>query len=461
MTADFKSLCIKYSGRLPRYTSYPTAVEFKPLEDKNQIPAFLDEATGKFNNLSLYLHLPFCPSLCYFCACNKIITQEEDRRAHYLKFLEKELQLLSSKLKPHNIFTQLHLGGGSPSYHSEEELEQIQGMVSKYLPFSPKAEKSAEVDPRNCNISKARVLRELGFKRVSLGVQDFDKGVQDLINRQQSLELTSKLYNGLRELGFTGINFDLIYGLPSQTVESFERTVDQVIALRPDRLALYGYAHVTWKVKVQNVFNKHPLPEPEVRIAMFDMAVRKFEAAGYVYIGLDHFALPEDELSKALASGTLRRNFMGYTTIIGDALISAGISAISDTSRNMYQNVLKNEEYEQLLNEGKFPVERYLQRSDEDIIRAYCIERLMCDRVLNEQQVLSKFPQQEQNIAAIFTEAFRKLPLYAEDGFVELRERTVKITALGSFFMRNIASSFDAYLAANSSSGEKRFSQSI
>jgi oxygen-independent coproporphyrinogen-3 oxidase len=460
MTTDFKSLCLKYSGRLPRYTSYPTAVEFRPLEIKERAGDFLSEATQKYKTLSLYLHLPFCPSLCYFCACNKIITQEEDRRERYLIYLEKELQLLAGSIKSHNVFTQLHLGGGSPSYHSEDELSRIMGMINKYLPFSNKAERSAEVDPRNCTVSKAAVLKDLGFNRVSLGVQDFDKSVQDLINRQQSFELTAELYSGLRHLGYRGINFDLIYGLPSQTVESFARTVEQVIALKPDRLALYGYAHVTWKVKVQNVFNKHPLPEPEVRIAMFDMAVRKLQDAGYVYIGLDHFALPEDTLTKALLGGTLRRNFMGYTTIIGDALISAGISSITDTGKYMYQNVLKNEEYESLLEQGRFPVERYLERSSEDIIRAYCIERLMCDRILSEAKVRELFPEEAALVQKIFAEAWPKLTPYLEDSFIELSSESVRITPLGSFFMRNIASSFDAYFSALKT-GEKKFSQSI
>ena len=458
MKSDLLQLCHKYQGRLPRYTSYPTALEFKPLDNNKIIIDRLKKITDD-EGISLYIHLPYCPELCYFCACNKEITKDQSKNSTYLEFLETEIKLLKKILSNNVPVNQIHLGGGSPSYLTEIELEKLEEMLVRNFNISPNCQRSIEVDPRSFSKMKAKALKDLNYQRVSLGVQDFDEKVQVLINRVQPYELTKQTLEYVKEYKFEGINFDLIYGLPSQTIESFKDTILKVIDLKPDRIALYGYAHVNWKVKVQAVFNKYPLPTPSKRIELFEMAVNLLIQAGYIYIGMDHFALPDDELTKALNTRALRRNFMGYTTIYGKYLIGLGASSISDLGDYIYQNEVKVEEYQKIVANEILPIKKFITRSEDDKIRSFIIERLMCDRYLSLTMLESEFPK-NLTILEIFNSGLEKLKCFLDDDFVILTDQDITITKLGSFFMRNIVSVFDTYIE-NVDTTKPSFSQSV
>lgn len=457
MHNDLSDLCNKYSGRLPRYTSYPTAVEFKDVDNTTDVKKHLSEIEES-STISLYVHLPYCPSLCYFCACNKEITDKQDKNRAYLEYLKKEIKLLKSHIPNSCIIKQIHLGGGSPSYLNEEDLKLLEDILCSNFNIDKNCARSIEVDPRSFSDQKAKVLSELNYQRVSLGVQDFDPKVQKLINRIQPYELTKKTHDYVKKYDYKGVNFDLIYGLPSQSRDSFEDTINKVIDLKPDRIALYGYAHVNWKVKVQTVFNKYPLPTPEQRIEMFSMAVNRLQEAGYVYIGLDHFALPSDELTKALNNKTMRRNFMGYTTVYGQYSIGLGASSISDLSETMYQNLTSVDDYMKCVDSGELPVLRSLNRSEDDEIRCFIIERLMCDRYLDVSILKEEFKNNDY-AKNVFISGLKDLEQFIDDDFLKLTNDSVSITELGSFFLRNIVSVYDSYL--KDTGLEKQFSQSV
>lgn len=460
MINQIKSLSEKYSGRLPRYTSYPTAVELRPNTDSAIVREALQNLDGSGSSLSLYVHLPYCKSLCYFCACNKVITQDETLRYKYLKDLEKEI-CLYSELHAHPVsVAQIHLGGGSPSYLSVEELETLNLLLSEGFECSPEVCKSIEIDPRTFSDEKARVLVNQGYTRFSLGVQDFDPSVQEIVNRIQPFELTKEVTNSLRDLGIGEINFDLIYGLPGQTKEGFAETLRKVCELRPERIALYGFANVAWKVKVQNVFKRASVPDSKLRLDLFLYALSVFEDHGYEYIGLDHFALPEDELTIAQKGGSLRRNFMGYTTISGAGVLGLGVSAISDISGTMFQNHIELEKYQQELRESKLPIAKSLVRTGEDLIRSYIIERLMCDCSLSLEELRRNFPSAPR-AEMVFTDSIGLLKPFEQDGLLDLDCDKIQITPLGRFFMRNIVSVFDAYLRAHQVSEKPVFSQAV
>lgn len=445
MENTLKELSSKYSGNLPRYTSYPTALEFQPITDPNLIFEKYQNIFDQYETFSYYLHLPFCPSLCYFCACNKIVTQDPEIKLEYLHLIQQELSLLKQAFQRKTNFKQVHLGGGSPSYLTCSEFDKLNNLLTNLLPGYVEAEKSIEIDPRTTTLEKLKIYLQAGFHRISLGVQDFDPKVQALINREQPFDLTRKIYDSARNLGARGINLDLIYGLPSQTLDSQQATLAKVLELRPDRIALYGYAHVNWKVKVQNVFNKHPLPSPELRIAMFAEAVKTLEAAGYIYIGLDHFALPTDDLVVALSNGKLRRNFMGYTTVNGEIQIANGVSGISDLNLSLLQNEVSLDEYHKKIKAGILPTAKIIERSAEDSLRAWAIEQIMCQRILKRQEFKEFNKALSQLADEIFSQALHKLDSLAKDQLVELDSDLIKVTPLGSFFLRNIAVFFDNY----------------
>lgn len=461
MIDGYLDLLQKYNVSLPRYTSYPTALELKPFEDYSQMMeryrlSILE--AGDVPRISLYLHLPFCPKLCYFCACNKIISQDPKVKGDYLILLEKELGLLKGILPRYSKIMQIHLGGGSPSYLNCDEFIQLRNALSIFT-FDEKCQKSIEIDPRTFSQEKLNTLYDSGYRRFSLGIQDFEPAVQALINRIQPYELVNNLVNLIRGKNKTTINFDLIYGLPGQTLTSFKRTINKVINLLPERIALYGYAQVGWKAKAQNTLKKYVTPSVEDRLKLFITAQERLEDSGYVYIGLDHFALPNDELVQAQKENRLRRNFMGYTTVDGDILLASGCSAISDLGGYLFQNTLDLDNYEKLIHSNKLPIIKFLKRSNEDKLRAFIIESLMCNRSISLSQIRSNCQWLEIS-EDVFNRGLNCLKIYESDGLVERNATEINITKLGTYFTRNIASVFDTYLH-NTLNQQKSFSNAI
>lgn len=458
--AKLSELSSRYSGSLPRYTSYPTAVELKETAEDSLVRELLACCGHSGKAFSLYVHLPHCPSLCYFCACNKIITLKPEQRLRYLGYLRRECELIRQAAGCRLPLAEVHLGGGSPSFLSKEEAKMLLQFLQEHFSISADCELSLEVDPRTFNESKAEVYFTHGFRRASIGVQDFDPRVQWVVNRKQSFALTERIVQHLRAIGFKSINVDLIYGLPEQTPDSFDATLQLVGALRPERIALYGYAHVSWKSKVQNAFKRYRLPNSNERLQLFKRGVEVFTALGYRYLGLDHFALPGDDLCRALQSGSLRRNFMGYTTIGGEGVLAAGCSSISDVYGTMYQNYSAMREYERALDAGRLPLWRALKRSEHDLIRAYIIERIMCDTQVSLESVAKNFSCAEL-IDHVWQEALPELRRFAADGLVLIEAGTLTITQLGRYFLRHIASSFDVYLPQHLRGTHAKFSQAV
>lgn len=431
----------RYDRPGPRYTSYPTA------------PVFTDEFGGedfrralaqcRDREISLYIHVPFCERLCSYCACNKRITQDHSVAAPYLDALEKEVDLVAESLGGPRQSVQLAVGGGTPTFFSPEELDRMCGIVDSRFPPVRDAERSIEVDPRVTTREQLAVLAERGFNRISMGVQDFSERVQRAVNRIQSREQTEKLAREARELGFGSVNFDLIYGLPFQTVESFSETVDRVIETRPERIALYSYAHVTWISKAQRGFEKKDLPGPERKLAVFLAAVERFEKAGYRFLGLDHFALPEDELSLAAETGDLRRNFMGYTTRAGVDAIAFGASGISETADAYAQSVREPGEWQERLSSGDLATLRGWWLSDDDKRRKWLIQHLMCQGEVDPAAYRARFGEE---LTDRIPDIEARLHPFVEDDLLVAENGGYVVTPLGRLFLRVLAMEFDAYL---------------
>jgi len=460
-----RSLVGKYAGAGPRYTSYPTAVEFTPEFGPVEWEEHVRQDSALWSSdlnatASLYFHIPFCRELCYFCACNKVVTHDHSVTEPYLKALERELQLyrraLGEKMLP---VEQLHRGGGSPNYLSAEQIRRLVRSIAVAFPqIDREGDISIELDPRTTTPEQVVALRESGFNRVSLGVQDFDSRVQEAVHRIQPFEMTRDLVERCRAHGFGGVNIDLIYGLSFQTVESFSRTIDRVLEIRPDRVALYGYAHVTWLQKVQKTLERGDLPAPEERIRIFFTALEKFVAAGYEYIGLDHFALPHDELSTALANGKLNRNFMGYTTHRGARLYGFGASAISSLPQAYAQSVKDVREYQDCVGRGVFPTERGVRKSADDTIRGDVIEAILCKGQLSYEEFECQAKSRFEHYFADQSESLEDLEL---DGLIVRNPDGLQLTPLGRIFARNVAMLFDAYLRKHRQSEKRVFSQTV
>ncbi|CAM5781860.1 oxygen-independent coproporphyrinogen III oxidase [Rhizobacter fulvus] len=436
----------------PRYTSYPTADRFiEAFGPADYERALNSRMQGAVRNagvapLSLYVHIPFCESLCYYCACNKIITKHHERAAPYLKALEAEIGLHAVELGLHQPVSQLHLGGGSPTFLSDQELSGLMAMLRRTFAISASAEISIEVDPRTADPQRLRHLAALGFNRLSLGVQDFDPAVQAAVHRVQSFDSVRRLLESARALNFRSTNVDLIYGLPRQTPASFARTIDQVCALRPDRIALYAYAHLPQRFKAQRRIDIAALPPAPDKIAMLAQAIEGFGAAGYVYIGMDHFALPDDPLAVARRQGRLHRNFQGYSTQPDCDLIGLGVSAIGKIGATYSQNAKTLEEYQDALAQHTFPVVRGLALSRDDLLRRAVIMALMCQgRVEFESISLSHLVDFRRTFAA---ELAALQPLQAE-GLVTIDADAIDVTPLGWYFVRSIAMVFDRHLQAD------------
>lgn len=459
--SKIKELIYKYSVATPRYTSYPTAIEFNSkVGNEAVIKTIHSEVNTKISPpLSLYLHVPFCRSLCYFCACNKVVTKDYKVVRPFIDALKGEINTYQELLRSDSVVEQFHWGGGSPNFLEPDESEEIFNLFkSSFSKFAPQADVSIEIDPRTVNLDKLTAYRKVGFNRVSLGVQDFNPAVQEVINRIQSFEDTRNTCEAVRALGFNSINLDLIYGLPNQTIETFRDTLKKVISIRPDRIALYGYAHVTWRTKVQNSFNKYSLPTPEERIYLFLLALSELMAEGYIYIGMDHFALPEDELTLAKENGTIKRNFMGYSTHQGNSLIGFGPSSVSTYQNLLAQNESDPSRYKDRISSEGLAISKGVERSAEDRIRAYVIEELLCYGKLNYNKF---FDVWSLDFCNYFKEIFYYLKLLEVDTLIEISTNHIEITEMGRLFMRNIVSVFDSYLPKHLSLERQVFSQSI
>ncbi len=458
---DEQSLAVlkRYAGRGPRYTSYPPATAWRDDANQHLLLDALAELRSRPPGVatSVYVHLPFCPSQCWFCACNVLITPRTDLQDPYLDAVEKELSLLQPHLPTGHPVVQLHWGGGSPSFLTPLQMRRLMGLLRRTFNFDPAAEVALEVDPRVTSDEHLATLRELGFNRLSMGVQDVDDEVQEAIHRHQSLELTSNFVDRCRAHGFTSLNVDLIYGLPAQTEKSFEHTLQSVMDIGPDRVALYSYAHVPWLKPSQRRIDESRIPGPELRFSLFRMALDRFGEAGYLDIGLDHFARPDDELAKARLDGTLHRNFMGYTTRAGAELIGVGLSSIGQVAGRFLQNEKKLKSYYQMIEEGVLPVTRGYHMNADDLIRQELIQNLMCQGSIDKRALETKFGI---DFDSYFAESLRTLAPYAADGLVELSPDAVTPSALGRVLVRVLAMAFDAHLPKPGEGGP-RFSATV
>ncbi len=444
----------------PRYTSYPTAdrfVEAFSQQDLHQALDLRNQGLGQKNRpLSIYVHIPFCESLCYYCACNKIITKHHEKAEPYLRYLAKEVELYTSSIGIGQSVSQLHLGGGTPTFLSNDELRELMSVLKRSFNFVAGGEYSVEVDPRTVNDERLALLLELGFNRLSFGVQDFDPEVQKAVHRIQPAAQVFALVAAARQMGFESVNVDLIYGLPKQTPESFDRTLKQVNELRPDRIALYAYAHLPERFKPQRRILAAELPVASSKIAMLSRSMDALMNAGYVYVGMDHFALPDDALAVAKRQGRLHRNFQGYSTQPDCDLIGLGVSAIGRMGGTYSQNAKTMEEYVDMLDNGQLPIVKGLALSRDDLIRRAWIMAIMCQGhvhydAFNEAWLI--------DAKKYFASELSQLESLQTQGLVELLDGGLQVTPMGWFFVRGVAMVFDKYLQADRN--RTRFSKII
>jgi oxygen-independent coproporphyrinogen-3 oxidase len=428
----------------PRYTSYPTADRFVEAFGPEEHGAWLGKRQiGGFRRpLSVYVHIPFCDTICYYCGCNKIVTKDHGKAAKYLDYLEQEVRLQAELLDERSI-TQMHWGGGTPNFLSNSEMRALTQMLFSYFDRDPATECSIEIDPRSVREGTVSLLAELGFSRLSVGVQDFDGNVQQAINRIQSEAQTAQVIEEARAAGFGSVNMDLIYGLPKQSVDSFSRTLEKVIALSPDRLAIYNYAHLPHVFKPQRRINAEDLPDVDTRLQIFSLAVERLSGAGYVHIGMDHFAKYEDELAVAQRRGRLHRNFQGYSTHADSDLLGLGVSAISALGPTYSQNVRTLDEYYLRLDNGTLPVMRGIELTADDLVRRAVIQALMCHFELSFEAIeiahLIDF-------RSYFQTELRELERYVDAGLITIEDDWMCVTERGRYLVRAICMEFDRYL---------------
>jgi len=448
----------KYDVSGPRYTSYPTADRFVEAFTEDAYIQALNQRrmSARVQPLSMYIHIPFCESLCFYCACNKIVTKHHKRGAEYLRYLGREIDLHLNYLGSGQTITQLHLGGGSPTFLSDSEIAELMAMVRRSFYLPPGGEYSIEIDPRTVNTQRLAHLAALGFNRLSFGVQDFDEEVQKAVHRIQPVNQVNDLMETARALNFDSVNMDLIYGLPKQTPESFKTTLSQVVTLRPERIALYGYAHLPERFKPQRRISQYELPTATAKINMLADAISTFLNAGYVYVGMDHFALPTDSLAIAKKQGRLHRNFQGYSTHAETDLIALGVSSIGKIGASYSQNAKTIDDYYDLLDQGRFPVVRGLALSRDDLIRRSVIMAIMCHGELRYESI-------ELSYIIDFKEYFsNELELLREkeaNGMLHIEADGFALTEMGWFFVRAIAMVFDRYLQLDAN--RARFSKII
>ncbi len=455
----------KYNVQGPRYTSYPTAPEWTDAIGPADFEAACERANAAGRPISLYVHLPFCDEQCWFCGCFMKVVPKPDRQGEergevegYLADLHREIDLLAARVDKSRPVVQVHWGGGTPTYLTSKQADALaEHLLAAFRP-APGAEISVEIDPRVTTPEHLAVLRRHGWNRVSMGVQDFDPEVQELVNRVQPFEMTKALVDASRELGYESLNLDLIYGLPGQRLAGFAHSVDQVLTLRPDRIAMYSYAHVPWLKKPQRVLAAH-LPEGTEKFAIFVSGIEKFSEAGYVYIGMDHFALPHDEIARAQVERTLWRNFQGYTTHAGVDLYALGVSAIAQIDDVYVQNTKDYADYRAACAEGRPSTIKGWRLTEEDHLRRTVITNLLCHCVIKKREVEKQFG------IASFDEKFARevaaLPAFVADGLVEPRTDEIRVTPLGRIFIRNVAMLFDPYLLKRPADQPKVFSRTL
>ncbi len=447
----------RYDRPGPRYTSYPTAAEFHPGADATVYDDHLRRAAeAQDEPISLYLHLPFCAERCHYCGCNVVITRRREIAERYLDGLEREIRAVARRLHRRRQLRQVHWGGGTPTYLTVGELRRLGAVLRDSFELTSDAEMAIEIDPRVTTVEQLETLQELGFNRLSMGVQDFTPEVQQAVNRVQPFEPTAALIDAARGLGFASINLDLIYGLPLQTPETFARTLDRVLRLRPERVAVYSYAHVPWLKVQQRRIREQDLPTPAVKLELIASAIDSFRNAGYRSIGMDHFALPEDELGRALDAGTLWRNFMGYTIRQASDLIGCGLSAISDVAGGLFQNDPKLVRYQRAVDAGEWATYRGVVLSDEDRLRRFVITSLMCRFAVDAGEVEARFGV---DFATTFAPEIEALGSFADDGFVEVTDDGIRVVGDGHLFVRNVCMVFDSYL--RQPDVERRFSRTV
>ena len=433
----------------PRYTSYPTAPQFSSSFREADLREIASITNGDPipRPMSIYVHVPFCTSPCFYCGCNRIITRDNARGDAYLTRLYREIGMMAPLFDRDREVVQLHFGGGTPNFLSPEQLAETVDVIARHFQLArgQQLDCSIELDPRFVSPEDIAVLAKAGFNRASLGVQDFDPAVQQAVNRIQSVEQTLAVIEACRANGMRSVNVDLIYGLPRQSLEGFERTLDIALEARPDRFAIYSYAHLPSLFRPQRQIREEELPTPEVKLALLQRAIERLGEAGYVYIGMDHFALPTDELAIAQAKGGLHRNFMGYTTCADSDLIGLGVSAISHIGASFSQNPRDLQSWEQAIDEGRLPVWRGMRMNEDDVLRADVIQQLMCHGELDFDRVGERHVI---DFRSYFAEAVQRLGALADDGLVEVSAAGMRATSRGKLLLRIIAMCFDRYLPA-------------
>jgi oxygen-independent coproporphyrinogen III oxidase len=434
----------RYAGSGPRYTSYPTAMEFSPAVDESTYIDWVRDSNRIGRPLSLYVHIPFCAHVCYYCACNKVVTANRSRAEPYLESLFREIRLQASLVDPDRRVEQLHWGGGTPTFLSDAQICSLMRVLGEnfYLLEDDSGEYSIEIDPRELRDDTLAVLREIGFNRVSLGVQDFNPAVQQAVHRVQSNEQTLGALRQARELGFRSTNIDLMYGLPLQSVASFTETLDAVIEVRPDRLSVFNYAHLPERFKPQRRINREDLPAPAVKLEILALTIDRLTAAGYQYIGMDHFALADDELALAQRDGSLHRNFQGYSTHADADLIGMGVSAISATPGGFSQNHTVLDDYTRDLEVPRLPIARGVALNDDDRLRGDVIQQLICNNRLDTVRLEA---DHGIRFADYFADELDGLAGMQADGLVTVEPQQLVVTARGRLLIRNICKVFDRY----------------
>lgn len=447
----------KYNRPGPRYTSYPTAPVWNDRFQQTDLDKFYTRAEAAHTPVSLYMHLPFCENLCLFCACNVVIQKDKSAAIPYLQSLKSEIDHVSRSVSRGRELVQFHWGGGTPTYLSPAQLEDLFAHTRERFSFARNAEVGIEVDPRVTSREHLEVLHKLGFNRLSMGIQDFTPLVQETIRRVQPFEMTRDLIQAARDLGFDSINVDLIYGLPHQTAASFADTADRILDLTPDRIAMFSYAHVPWLRKQQGSFQGH-LPEGMEKFKIFKTGIRAFTEAGYLYIGMDHFAKPSDELAVAQRQRTLHRNFQGYTTKAGADLYGMGVSAISSIGAAYAQNQRAIAEYQSAVATHGAATMRGYQLNEDDLLRRAVITRLLCHAVILKSEIESEFHVRFDDY---FANELLELTVMREDGLVFLSENEIRVTPRGRIFIRNLAMPFDRYLREQKMNERPLFSKTL
>ncbi len=447
----------KYDHAGPRYTSYPTAPQFHDGFGPDQYREIAQATNAKGNPLSLYFHIPFCDTVCFYCACNKVVTKDRSKGGTYLTRLHKEIAMQGALFDKGRVVEQLHWGGGTPTFISHNEMRELMRVTREHFTLleDDSGEYSIEIDPREATAETIAILREIGLNRMSLGVQDFDERVQRAVNRLQSEAQTMEVLDAARKEGFRSISVDLMYGLPHQSVASFERTLDRIIEVDPDRLSVFNYAHLPERFMPQRRINMEDVPTPAEKLEILQLTIEKLEKAGYVYIGMDHFARPDDELTIAQQDGTLYRNFQGYSTHANCDLIGLGVTSIGMVGETYSQNMRELDEYYERIDAGELAVFRGFDLSLDDQIRRDVITRLICHLKLDFSRVES---ERGINFADYFKKELNQLKGMIEDGLLEVDEKGIQVLPRGRLLIRNICMVFDYYLAQKS---EVKFSRVI